>query len=79
MHGFSQRKSVMLLYTWCLVLSALAIAMQRAYTPAVVVLGVVAVVATAYMARLLSRYRSRRRGLPDPLADRQGDAGEHGG
>ncbi len=75
-HGFSQRKSVMLLYSWCLVLSALAIVMQRGYTPGVIVLGVVAVVATAYMARLLSRYRSRRRGLPDPVADRRGDAGD---
>ena len=31
-------------------------------------LGVVATVTTVYMAQLLSRYRSRRRGLPDPLA-----------
>ncbi len=28
-HGFSQRKSVLLLYSWCLMLSGLAIAMQR--------------------------------------------------
>ena len=33
-----------------------------------IVLGVAAAVATVYMAQLLSRYRSRRRGLPDPLA-----------
>ena len=33
-----------------------------------IVLGVAATVATVYMAQLLSRYRSRRRGLPDPLA-----------
>jgi len=32
------------------------------------VLGVAATVATVYMAQLLSRYRSRRAGLPDPLA-----------
>jgi UDP-GlcNAc:undecaprenyl-phosphate GlcNAc-1-phosphate transferase len=67
-HGFSQRKSVLLLYTWCACLSGLAIAMQQRFWPAIIALGVAAVVSTAYMARLLSRYRSRRRGLPDPLA-----------
>jgi len=67
-HGFSQRKSVLLLYGWCLLLSGLAIAVQRNSLPAMVVLGVAATVATVYMAQLLSRYRSRRRGLPDPLA-----------
>jgi len=67
-HGFSQRKSVLLLYSWCLLLSGLAIAVQRNSLPAMVVLGVAAAVATVYMAQLLSRYRSRRRGLPDPLA-----------
>ena len=67
-HGFSQRKSVLLLYSWCILLSALAIAVQRNSLPAMLILGVAAAVATAYMAQLLSRYRSRRRGLPDPLA-----------
>ena len=42
--------------------------MQRNSLPAMVVLGAAAAVATVYMAQLLSRYRSRRRGLPDPLA-----------
>jgi UDP-GlcNAc:undecaprenyl-phosphate/decaprenyl-phosphate GlcNAc-1-phosphate transferase len=65
-HGFSQRKSVLLLYSWCLLLSGLAIAMQRGHTIATVVLGIGSAVATVYMAQLLSRYRSRRRGLPDP-------------
>ena len=65
-HGFSQRKSVLLLYTWCLLLSGLAIAMQRGHRIATVVLGIAAAAATVYMAQLLSRYRSRRRGLPDP-------------
>ncbi len=69
-HGFSQRKSVLLLYIWCLLLSALAIAMQRGTVWAIVVLGVAATVTTVYMAQLLSRYRSRRHGLPDPLAHR---------
>ena len=67
-HGFSQRKSVLLLYSWCICLSGLAIATQQRFTPAIVFFGVVATISTAYMARLLSRYRSRRRGLPDPLA-----------
>lgn len=73
-HGFSQRKSVLLLYGWCLSLSALAIAMQQRHALAMAVFGAAAAVATAYMTRLLSRYRSRRRGLPDPTAG--GDGGE---
>lgn len=60
-HGFSQRKSVLLLYTWCVSLSALAIAMQGESQVAVVILSIVAIVATAYMFRLLSRYRTRGR------------------
>lgn len=68
-HGFSQRKSVLLLYTWCLLLSGLAIAMQRGSPAATLVLGAAAAVATVYMGQLLSRYRSRRRGLPDPTHD----------
>jgi len=67
-HGFSQRKSVLLLYSWCACLSGLAIAMQQRFWPAIAGLGIVAAVSTLYMARLLSRYRSSRRGLPDPLA-----------
>ncbi len=67
-HGFSQRKSVLLLYSWCICLSGLAIATQQRFWPAIVAFGIAAVVSTTYMARLLSRYRSRRRGLPDPLA-----------
>jgi len=67
-HGFSQRKSVLLLYGWCVCLSGLAIAAQQRYTPAIVFFAAAAVVSTAYMARLLSRFRSRRKGLPDPLA-----------
>jgi UDP-GlcNAc:undecaprenyl-phosphate GlcNAc-1-phosphate transferase len=66
-HGFSQRKSVLLLYVWCLLLSGLAIAMQRQSTVATIVLAVAAAITTVYMGQLLSRYRSRRRGLPDPL------------
>jgi UDP-GlcNAc:undecaprenyl-phosphate/decaprenyl-phosphate GlcNAc-1-phosphate transferase len=65
-HGFSQRKSVLVLYTWCILLNGLAIAMQQDWRWATAVLGVAAAVATAYMARLLSRYRTGRGpGSPD--------------
>ncbi len=67
-HGFSQRKSVLLLYIWCICLSGLAIATQQRCTAAIIGLGAASIISTVYMARLLSRYRSRRRGLPDPLA-----------
>jgi UDP-GlcNAc:undecaprenyl-phosphate GlcNAc-1-phosphate transferase len=67
-HGFSQRKSVLLLYSWCACLSAFAISLQQRFWPAIIAFGVAAAVSTIYMARLLSRYRSSRRGLPDPLA-----------
>jgi UDP-GlcNAc:undecaprenyl-phosphate GlcNAc-1-phosphate transferase len=67
-HGFSQRKSVLLLYSWCIMLSGLAIAIQRESPWGKILLGIGATVATVYMLQLLSRYRSRHRGLPDPLA-----------
>lgn len=70
-HGFSQRKSVLLLYTWCVLLSGLGIAMQRANKPAMLILGVAGAVATAYMARLLSRYRARSLDL-EPQASEAG-------
>jgi hypothetical protein len=55
--GFSQRTSVLLLYGWCLLLNGLALAMRFHNIPAVVVLGLGALAATASMARLLLRYR----------------------
>jgi UDP-GlcNAc:undecaprenyl-phosphate GlcNAc-1-phosphate transferase len=55
--GFSQRTSVLLLYGWCLLLNGLALAMRFHDIPAVVVLGLGALAATASMARLLLRYR----------------------
>jgi UDP-GlcNAc:undecaprenyl-phosphate/decaprenyl-phosphate GlcNAc-1-phosphate transferase len=61
-HGFSQRRSVLLLYSWCILLNGLAVAMQQDARWATIVLGATSAVATAYMARLLSRYRSRQTG-----------------
>src|SRR5450756_1489075 len=46
----------LLLYSWCILLSGLAIAMQRNNAPAMIVLGVVATVTTVYMARCLAGY-----------------------
>ncbi|HET6496765.1 MAG TPA: MraY family glycosyltransferase [Thermoleophilia bacterium] len=77
-HGFSQRKSVLLLYSWCLALSGLAIAMQRQNRVAVIVLSVAAVTATAYMARLLVRYRSPRRGASGGSPDQEMPSGSGG-
>jgi UDP-GlcNAc:undecaprenyl-phosphate GlcNAc-1-phosphate transferase len=74
-HGFTQRKSVLLLYTWCVLLNGLAVAMQQDSTSATVVLGAAAAVATAYMARLLSRYRSGF--VPDGAG--AGGSGQAGG
>ncbi len=79
-HGFSQRKSVLLLYSWCVLLSGLAIAWQRGNDVATAILGVAAAVATAYMAKLLSRYRSRRSRADGRPGDSQGgsDSGDGG-
>jgi UDP-GlcNAc:undecaprenyl-phosphate GlcNAc-1-phosphate transferase len=77
-HGFSQRKSVLLLYSWCATLSGLAIAMQRQNRVAIIVLSVIAAVATAYMVRLLTLYRSpNRSGSGD--ATGEGTRGGSGG
>jgi len=73
-HGFSQRKSVLLLYSWCLLLNGLAVAMQQDATWAIVVLGIGAAVATAHMARLLSRYRTGC--APDGAGDQARPAGD---
>ena len=78
-HGFSQRKSVLVLYGWCLCLNGLAVAMQQNWTWATYVLGALAAVATAYMGRLLSRYRSRHvgeAGAPVMLAPEALETGE---
>ena len=72
MAGFSQRKSVLLLYGWCLLLNGLAIAMTQGSRLAIVVLGVGAAVATAYMARLLSHYRAEERHGSSPYGGADG-------
>jgi UDP-GlcNAc:undecaprenyl-phosphate GlcNAc-1-phosphate transferase len=64
--GFSQRKSVLLLYGWCLLLNGLALAMKQHSTVAIILFGAGSAVATIYMARLLTGYR---RGRPRPDAD----------
>jgi len=71
--GFSQRKSVLLLYGWCLLLNGLALAMRQHSTPAIIVFGAGSAVATVYMARLLTGYR-RGRSQSNADAQRQPDA-----
>ena len=56
--GFSERKSVLLLYGWCLTLNGLAIAMRLQSRIAIIILACGAVIATGYMAQLLGRYRN---------------------
>jgi UDP-GlcNAc:undecaprenyl-phosphate GlcNAc-1-phosphate transferase len=72
-HGFSQRKSVLLLYGWCLLLNGLAIAMQRGSATGIAVLGATSAVATVYMFRLLTRFRSVRRDSGGRLVRDDGD------
>jgi UDP-GlcNAc:undecaprenyl-phosphate/decaprenyl-phosphate GlcNAc-1-phosphate transferase len=57
--GYSQRKAVLLLYGWCVLLSGLAVAMRARAPWAIVVLGAAAVIATISMLRLLRRFRRR--------------------
>jgi UDP-GlcNAc:undecaprenyl-phosphate GlcNAc-1-phosphate transferase len=56
--GYSQRKAVLLLYGWCVLLSGLAIAMRERSPWAVVVLGGASLIATLSMLRLLRRFRA---------------------
>lgn len=55
--GFSQRKSVLLLYAWCILLNLTAIAMAERWLVAAAVLGGASVLATAFIARLLHQCR----------------------
>jgi UDP-GlcNAc:undecaprenyl-phosphate/decaprenyl-phosphate GlcNAc-1-phosphate transferase len=57
--GYSQRKAVLLLYGWCVLLSGLAVAMRERAVWAVVVLGAGSLIATVSMLRLLRRFRAR--------------------
>jgi len=55
--GFSQRKSVLLLYVWCILLNGTAVAMAQRSWPATAALGAASLLLTGFIARLLRRYR----------------------
>ena len=55
--GFSQRKSVLLLYIWCILLNGTAVAMAYRSVPATVVMGAASLLLTVFLGRLLTRYR----------------------
>lgn len=55
--GFSQRKSVLLLYIWCILLNGTAVAMAFRFLPGTVVLGSASVLLTVSLGRLLQHYR----------------------
>ncbi len=57
--GFSQRKSVLLLYGWCILLNGTAVAMAFLFVPGTVVLGAASVLLTIFLGRLLRRYRQQ--------------------
>jgi len=57
--GLSQRKSVLLLWGWCILLNGTAIAMSQQWTVATAVLGAAAAISTALLARILVRSRRR--------------------
>ncbi|MBM3146641.1 MAG: undecaprenyl/decaprenyl-phosphate alpha-N-acetylglucosaminyl 1-phosphate transferase [Actinobacteria bacterium] len=59
--GFSQRKSVLLLYGWCLLLNGAAVCMSQDWYVAAAVLGGLAAVATLFLVLLLVRTRRRNR------------------
>jgi UDP-GlcNAc:undecaprenyl-phosphate/decaprenyl-phosphate GlcNAc-1-phosphate transferase len=59
--GFSQRKTVLLLYGWCVLLNGFALAMRFRAPVAMAVVGAAAAVGTILMLRLLFRYRSDKR------------------
>ena len=58
--GFSQRRAVLLLYGWCVLLSGLALAMRWGSLAWSSVLGVAALLMTFSMLRLLARARAGR-------------------
>jgi len=58
--GFSQRKSVLLLYGWCIVLNGTAIAMSQHRVDLTVVLGSLSAIATWVLARMVVRSRRQR-------------------
>ena len=59
--GFTQRKTVLLLYGWCVLLNGFALAMRFRAPIAMAVVGAAAAAATILMLRLLFRYRADER------------------
>jgi UDP-GlcNAc:undecaprenyl-phosphate GlcNAc-1-phosphate transferase len=58
--GFSQRKSVLLLYGWCILLNGAAVAMSQDWYIAAGILGGLAAVATLFVVIILVRSRRQR-------------------
>jgi UDP-GlcNAc:undecaprenyl-phosphate GlcNAc-1-phosphate transferase len=58
--GFSQRKSVLLLYGWCILLNGAAVAMSQDWYIAAGVLGALAAVATLFVVVILAHSRRQR-------------------
>ena len=60
--GFSQRKAVLVLYSWCILMSSLALSMRFAPGFITVIIAVVALAVSCYLVYLLdiSQIRSRR-------------------
>jgi len=57
--GFSQRKSVLLLYIWCVLLNGTAVAMAFRFLAGTAALGAASVLLTIFLGRLLRRYRQQ--------------------
>jgi UDP-GlcNAc:undecaprenyl-phosphate GlcNAc-1-phosphate transferase len=55
--GFSQRKSVLLLYVWCVLLNGTAVAMAFRCLPGTAILGAASILLTVFLGRMLRRYR----------------------
>jgi UDP-GlcNAc:undecaprenyl-phosphate GlcNAc-1-phosphate transferase len=58
--GFSQRKSVLLLYGWCILLNGAAVAMSQDWYIAAAALGAMAAVATLFVVIILAHSRRQR-------------------
>jgi len=70
--GFSQRKSVLLLYGWCILLNGVALCMSQDWFIAAAVLGILAAAATLLLVVLLVRSRRLRGRVPDDDGETSG-------